>query len=500
MKAFRPPPAAAPFWIKPVAAALLVLAADQLFYGHPVGATLGMFALLAIAAVVLVQPAARKAWAPLLAAIFFASVLIEAPSLLAFGLWIVAIAVAALSARVGRAEDAWRWLQRLAAMLALGLVAPFRDFGRARRRAPGSGAALRRLPVLVLPVVGGMVFLALFTAANPVIAQAIGQWRFPELDLPRTGFAVLVAFGVWMLLRPAFKRPPYGLPAPKPGAAPLPGLSVASVGLSLVVFNAVFALQNGLDIAFLWSRAPLPEGVSLAEYAHRGAYPLIATALLAGLFVLVALAPGSATARSAWLRRLVVLWVAQNLFLVASSILRTLDYVDVYALTRLRLAALIWMVLVGVGLLLICWRMLRGSSAAWLINANAAAAGLVLAACTVVDLGAVAAAWNVRHARELGGNGEALDVCYLERLGDSSIVALSQLRVTALPPVLAARVAWSRETVLNDLTYRQSRWRGWSWRAERRLDEALALAPRDRTISVPAGTLDCRGVPMAYSR
>ncbi len=493
MKAFRPPPAAAPFWMKPVAAALLVLASDQLFWGYAAGATLGGFCLLATIAVVLVHPAARRAWGALLAATVFGVVMIEAPGLLAFILWAIAIAVAVLSARAGRHEDAWRWLQRLAVLLVLGLVAPFRDFLKARKRAPGSGAALRRLPVLVLPIVGGAVFLALFTIANPVIAQAVAQWRIPQIDLPRIGFAVIVLFGVWMLLRPSFKRPLWGLPAARPGAAPLPGLSVASVGLSLVVFNTIFALQNGLDLAFLWSRAPLPQGVTLAEYAHRGAYPLIATALLAGLFVLVALAPGSATARSTWLRRLVVLWVAQNLFLVASSILRTLDYVEVYALTRLRLAALIWMALVGLGLLLICWRMLRAKSAGWLINANLAAAGLVLAACTVVDLGSVAAAWNVRHARELGGDGEALDVCYLERLGPSSVVALSQLRATALPPLLAARVAWSRETVLNDLEPRQAQWRGWSWRGQRRLDEALLIAPRDRTIPVPAGTLDCRG-------
>ncbi len=99
--------------------------------------------------------------------------------------------------------------------------------------------------------------------------------------------------------------------------------------------------------------------MSLAEYAHRGAYPLIATALLAGLFVLVALRPGQAdrqqaAGRAAW-------WwpgSAQNLLLVASSILRTADYIEAYALTRFRIAAMIWMVLVGLDLVLICWRML----------------------------------------------------------------------------------------------------------------------------------------------
>ena len=118
---------------------------------------------------------------------------------------------------------------------------------------------------------------------------------------------------------------------------------------------------------------PSPISVTLAAYAHRGAYPLIATALLAGVFVLVTLRPGSDTAAVPLIRRLVVLWVGQNVFLVASSILRTLDYVDAYSLTRLRVAALLWMALVAVGLSLILWRMLSGKSATWLINANALA-------------------------------------------------------------------------------------------------------------------------------
>ena len=119
--------------------------------------------------------------------------------------------------------------------------------------------------------------------------------------------------------------------------------------------------------------------MTLADYAHRGAYPLIATALLAGLFVLVTLRPGSADrrarARSAcWSRS----WIAQNLLLVASTMLRTFDYIEAYSLTRLRIAALIWMGLVAVGLVLICYRLLRGKSGAWLINANMLAALLVL--------------------------------------------------------------------------------------------------------------------------
>ena len=86
-----------------------------------------------------------------------------------------------------------------------------------------------------------------------------------------------------------------------------------------------------------------------------------------------------------------------------------MDYVEAYSLTVLRIAALIWMALVAVGLALICYRLLRGKSGAWLINANLLAAALVLAGCTAANLGGIAADWNVRHAREAGGHGAAID-------------------------------------------------------------------------------------------
>jgi hypothetical protein len=158
------------------------------------------------------------------------------------------------------------------------------------------------------------------------------------------------------------------------------------VTISLVAFNALFALQNGLDLAFLWSDAPLPEGMTLAEYAHRGAYPLILTALLAGGFVLVTTRPGTAIGESPLIRRLVYVWIGQNVFLVASTMLRTIDYIEAYLLTELRIEALLWMALVALGLVLICVRLSLGKTSAWLINANLAAAALVLAASAALDM------------------------------------------------------------------------------------------------------------------
>ena len=65
-----------------------------------------------------------------------------------------------------------------------------------------------------------------------------------------------------------------------------------AVTRSLILFNVMFALQSALDLTYLWGGASLPNDMTYAYYAHRGAYPLIATALLAAGFVLIAMRPG----------------------------------------------------------------------------------------------------------------------------------------------------------------------------------------------------------------
>ena len=83
--------------------------------------------------------------------------------------------------------------------------------------------------------------------------------------------------------------------------------------------------------------------------------------------------------------------------------LRTFDYIEAYSLTRLRIAALIWMGLVAVGLALICYRLLRAQERR-LADQRQHARGRCSSSlpATTVDLGRMAAAWNVRHAREVG--------------------------------------------------------------------------------------------------
>jgi hypothetical protein len=502
-------PAAAPwrlrlrrfsFLQKILLAAALVALADHLFFFQRAGSTVGLFAAALLIAILVATPAIGRSRPSLIAAgsaLLFVAVLGDDPSPLAVFLFLTAAALTVLLPRTKAFDDGWRWTKRLLLHTFLSPVAPLLDSGRLRsaRRRRGPARMGAALPLLAVPVLGTALFLALFSAANPLISDALARVDLMLVvggfSIARLAFWLLTALLVWSLLRPP--RILLGPRTVREGELILPGVSPASIALSLAAFNCVFALQNGLDIAFLWSGAPLPGDMTLAEYAHRGAYPLIATALLAALFVLLTLRPGTPTGESATVRRLVYVWIAQNVVLVASTMLRTVDYIEAYSLTRLRIAALIWMALVAIGLVLICVRLWRRKSGPWLINANLAAALIALTACSVLDLGAVAARWNVRHAREVGGAGVRLDLCYVNALGPSALLPLIELESRPIGPRFRERVSWTRNLIMERLATSQGDWHGWTFRNARRSAEAKRLIAERRLPRFSAGIRGCDG-------
>lgn len=491
------------FGLKVALAVGLVIGGDWLFWqqGHSGGA-IGFFGVAMVLAMLLAHPAItrhRPAAAAAGMATIYALAMVYSSSLLAWLMFWVAAAMAVLLPKSGRFDDGWRWFQRLAGHAVMALAGPLPDWLRRKRSRARRGVARRPiLPVVALPLAGTVLFVWLFAVANPVIEGWLASLTGPRLDVSttlRVTLWAILAWLVWAVLRPRAIQPGFGT-FDGSGDLAMPGVSPASVLLSLVAFNALFALQNAMDAAWLWGLMPLPKDITLAEYAHRGAYPLVATALLAALFVLVALRPGSETARMPVVRRLVVAWIGQNLFLVFNAALRTVDYVEAYSLTVLRIAALLWMMLVAIGLALVLWRMLAGKTSAWLINTNLAAAAVLLTGVCWIDLGAVAAQWNVRHAREIDGDGARLDLCYLRDLGDAALLPLIELERRRLAPGLHGQVTTIRRLVQNGVAYRVDHG-GWDWLSAHRLAEARRRAGPD--VSVPEGFygIRCDGLPYA---
>ena len=99
----------------------------------------------------------------------------------------------------------------------------------------------------------------------------------------------------WPSLRPARTATRF---APVAASPLTPDVPLATLTLSLLTFNAIFAVENALDLAFLWSGAPLPDGVTLSAAAL--AAPDAAPAAVPAAETTAALTPGAfSLARSA---------------------------------------------------------------------------------------------------------------------------------------------------------------------------------------------------------
>jgi hypothetical protein len=488
----------------------LIAAADVLFFSHDVGWTLGLFCLLVLCSALAFSPSVVRrpsGWVLFGLCVVLCLALIESLNWLTFVLF--GLFFAALFTRMRLSERPITWLRKLLVFLfqAAGLAATSDALAIKRHWRDSRGGAF--IPGIVsawfLPATITVVFIMLFASANPVIDGWLQAIDLREIDrlltLERLMFWSVAGVLIWAALRadladsPEIAEKPADVAcAPSPLAAFL--FSREAVTRSLAIANLLFLGQNLLDANFLWGGAALPDGITYAEYAQRGAYPLILTTLLAAAFVLIAMREGGGLGEDRVIRAMIYVWLLQNLALVISSILRTGLYVSQYSLTYLRLAALLWMGLVLAGLVLIVVQIAWSRSSAWLVRANLIATLALLTGTCFFDLGRFIADYNVAHSKEMRGgsvpasaldlgvvalldDGYFLDLAYLHRIGPSALPAIRRALTTEPQgnPAYLSLVRFRLERLESDLQAQLraecADWRRWTFRAHRLCREML---------------------------
>jgi hypothetical protein len=432
----------------------LVALADWLFWDHRPGVSLAVFAG-AIFAVANAEIRPRRAlWRPTLLLLLSAAPVIDHVQPLSVIFLALGLAAALIWTRrfeMSPSEMAGgtlafmyrlpsRWLSPLSPRNGL-IVRALRS--RDERYLPQ-----RPLRDWAFPLAGGLVLAALMMQANPVLARLLSL----DLDLWTMFSRALFWIGMALFIAPFLAR---DLPEPVRlgGARSLPmawpGLNPASVLRALVLFNAVVGVQTATDVSILTFGAALPEGMSMAEYAHRGAYPLLATALLAGAFALAA-RPFLGEHRA--IRPLLLLWLLQNMVLCGAAMLRLEHYIEAFGLTYLRLYALIWMGLVAAGLGLVAVQVLRARPNLWLATRCSALGLATLYVCSFLNSAQIIAAQNLARP--------SFDANYICNLGP--------MAHGAFRAAVAARPDLSIERQHNCAIHFQptvENWRDWGFRS-----------------------------------
>ncbi|EJN03864.1 DUF4173 domain-containing protein [Phyllobacterium sp. YR531] len=458
---------------------LLTVAADFLFYDHSAGISVFIFtALLAMAITVVHARTIAKRGLLIRCTFLFAGLLplveeVTELSLLIALFSLTAFALSMAKRLRSRLDVATKQIIRFISVIPARLIRDIFRWRKAVRRTGTGKIRFSGLAIWLMPVVLTVFFISMFGLANPVIEHwlsLIDVWAiFKHIEIIRIIFWAIIIVGCWAFIRPRVRQRA-GRKISLPRYKTVTTIEdvvfgKAAILRALVMFNVLFVIQTVLDGAYLWGGIALPDGMSYARYAHSGAYPLIVTALLAALFVLIAMRPSSASAGDKYIRLLVYMWIAQNVVLVASSILRLELYVSIYSLTYWRVAALIWMVLVAIGLLLILARIALGKTNEWLCTANLLTLFATLYLCCFVNFAALIADYNIRHSRDLGGEGVALDTYYLKQLGPAAVPAIRKAMLSRKInlPMLSSELA--------SIVYLYERyngdWREWSFRGWR---------------------------------
>lgn len=394
-------------------AALLFLVAlgDFLFFGQAVGLSLALFAAAVLVLALQRLPRGEKL-RPAGLLLLSALPVVEHVQALSVGFLAVGLGISLLWAQGGFAGLASRGLALLASLPLRGVMDGYSQT-QGMINSDGLRRSTRAAMGWAFPVGGAFVLAGLLLLANPLLGQMLSDLFAVQgkgiVTLGRASLWLGLALILWPLLAPPPPVMVTVLPAFPAQLCP----NAQSVARGLLVFNAILAVQTVMDAVYLWGGASLPQGMTAAEYAHRGAYPLLVTALLAGAFALVA---RPFAREDKWLRRLLLLWLAQNVALVLSALLRLELYVEAFGLTYLRLHSAIWMGLVAAGLGLTAWQVWRDRTNLWLVTRTAGLAVTTLYAACFVNFAAIIATENLSRDR--------YDAAYVCALGPAAAAAI----------------------------------------------------------------------------
>jgi len=446
----------------------LMLLADMLLWGVDAGLSLALFGAILLFAGLAMRDG--MGWGGFVFGVVMMLPLVEQVQALSILFWWLGLLIGAAWIGLGGWPGLAGAMRGALRLIWLGPWQTASDLWNAlsTTEGPSKGTPGKALLGWALPLGMSLIFLSLLIEANPVFEDwAVGLSNVQLPDLSRVSFWAGVAVLIWPMLNLAAFRERLRLPgrAERHGPRRLPRwLNPEAVRRSILLFNLIFAVQTVMDLTYLWGGVALPEGVGYAQYAHRGAYTLLVTALLAGGFAIVA-RPFVEADR--WLRAALLFWVAQTVWLVISSILRLELYVDVYGLTRLRLSAAIWMGLVTALLVLVLWQIMTRKQAGWLVLRGTVLSAGVMYFSLFLSFDSAIAHYNLTHEVRK-------DALYICRLGPAAL------------PAIRAYEAETGQALCDRFDdhepHRMGRgdWREWGfrdWRILRKLERMEASAP-----------------------
>jgi hypothetical protein len=163
--------------------------------------------------------------------------------------------------------------------------------------------------------------------------------------------------------------------------------------LNLLIFSVIFT-----DIRFRILQQALPEGISHAAYVHQGVLALIIS-IVCAILMLTWLYRMKGNSHPA-LKTLSLVWLAQNIALVALNVLRNSSYIQEFSLTYKRIGVYFYLFLAMAGLAYTIVYILKRYNFLYLLKLNTYTVLFVMVLASPVPWDKVITHYNVNQAIE----------------------------------------------------------------------------------------------------
>ncbi len=304
----------------------------------------------------------------------------------------------------------------------------------------------KRLGIFVIPVVIILFFLLIYSGSSPYFSKFLGNIGtflqdhffplFKNIDL-----LIIVTFAIGMIICNFvfFRNPVEEIIADDRNATDFlvrtkkkklfyrkfkfTGLKDeyrASIFL-LLTLNVMLLIVNALDIYWVWFNFTW-NGLYLKQFVHEGTY-LLLLSIVCSIIIVLYFFRGNLNffSRNKFLRRLSLIWLAQNAVLTVSVAIRNLHYVHYFALAYKRIGLMLFLLLTLYGLYTVYVKVSKQKSAFYLFRTNFFTAYVILVLSSLVNWENIIAKYNFSHFRQ-----SFVELQYLSDFPDKSLPELDK--------------------------------------------------------------------------
>lgn len=281
------------------------------------------------------------------------------------------------------------------------------------------------LPLLVLTA-----FYFLYASSNPIFAE-FSEHLLQVISFDFVQFAIIGLILIYLYLFPNWLRSWIlidrklgnqlkGFKATERSVFPHLETEHRAAVLTFVLLNGLLFLVNFLDIEFIFfGNRPIE---NYSAYIHQGINSSI-TSVLVAILVTLYFFRGNLNflQNNKAFKILALIWILQNVVLLATCLHKNYLYIDARGLTQKRIGVYFYLFVTFIGLMLTIVKMMKLKSNMYLVRTNTWSLFIVLISATLINWNRVILDHNIAHQYELEPR------YYLENLPETSLPYLYKI-------------------------------------------------------------------------